>query len=125
MSAPVELPKWADVVLIPVLNIAVAFIVSGLVVLAIGEDPVSATRLLITGSLGSLNGLGYTLYYATSFIFTGLAVAVAFKAGLFNIGGEGQAYVAGLGWQMHRRRWHASSSVCGPPTSFWHSTCVR
>jgi ABC-type uncharacterized transport system permease subunit len=41
--------------------------------------------------------IGYTLYYATNFIFTGLAVAVAFHAGLFNIGGEGQAYVAGLG----------------------------
>ena len=41
--------------------------------------------------------IGYTLYYATNFIFTGLAVAVAFHAGLFNIGGEGQAYLGGLG----------------------------
>jgi general nucleoside transport system permease protein len=41
--------------------------------------------------------ISYTLYYATDFIFTGLAVAVAFHAGLFNIGGEGQAYIAGLG----------------------------
>ena len=41
--------------------------------------------------------IGYTLYYATNFIFTGLAVAVAFHAGLFNIGGEGQAYIGGLG----------------------------
>ena len=37
------------------------------------------------------------LYYATGFIFTGLAVAVAFHAGLFNIGGEGQAYIGGPG----------------------------
>jgi ABC-type uncharacterized transport system permease subunit len=36
-------------------------------------------------------------HYATNFIFTGLAVAIAFHAGLFNIGGEGQAYVGGLG----------------------------
>ena len=42
-------------------------------------------------------GIGYTLYYTTNFIFTGLAVAVAFHAGLFNIGGEGQAYIGGLG----------------------------
>ena len=42
-------------------------------------------------------GIGFTLYYATSFIFTGLAVAICFHAGLFNIGVEGQAYVAGLG----------------------------
>ena len=48
----------------------------------------------------SLKGWGYLLYYATNFIFTGLAVAVAFHAGLFNIGGEGQAYIAGLGAGM-------------------------
>ena len=41
--------------------------------------------------------MGYTLYYATNLIFTGLAVAVAYHAGLFNIGGEGQAYLGGLG----------------------------
>ena len=47
-------------------------------------------------------GLGFLLYYATNFIFTGLAVAVAFHAGLFNIGGEGQAYMAGA--RRRRRR---------------------
>jgi len=52
---------------------------------------------LIAGAVGDLEGLGFTLYYATSFIFTGLAVAICFHAGLFNIGVEGQAYVAGLG----------------------------
>ena len=54
-------------------------------------------QILIAGALGDLEGLGFTLYYATSFIFTGLAVAICFHAGLFNIGVEGQAYVAGLG----------------------------
>ena len=97
MSAPLPLPRWADVALVPLLNVAAAFVISGLVVLAIGENPLSATRILFSGSLGSAYGLGYTLYYATNFIFTGLAVAVAFHAGLFNIGGEGQAYIAGLG----------------------------
>ena len=47
--------------------------------------------------IGSSESIGYTLYYTTNFIFTGLAVAVAFHAGLFNIGGEGQAYIGGLG----------------------------
>jgi len=97
MSAPLPLPRWADLALVPALNVAAAFALSGLVVLAIGENPVDATRLLFSGSLGSAYGLGYTLYYATNFIFTGLCVAVAFHAGLFNIGGEGQAYIAGLG----------------------------
>ena len=98
MSTPLKpLPQWADVALIPLLNVAAAFLISGLVVLAIGENPIEAVKLLIVGALGDLEGIGFTLYYATSFIFTGLAVAVCFHAGLFNIGVEGQAYVAGLG----------------------------
>ena len=91
------LPRWADLVLVPLINIAVAFFIAGLVVLAIGENPLEAVRILLKGSLGSSEGIGFTLYYATDFIFTGLCVALAFQAGLFNIGGEGQAYVAGLG----------------------------
>jgi ABC-type uncharacterized transport system permease subunit len=97
MSTPIELPKWADAGLIPILNVLAAFVISGLVVLLIGENPLEAIKTLIWGALGSAYALGYTLYYATNFIFTGLAVAVAFQAGLFNIGGEGQAYIAGLG----------------------------
>ena len=64
---------------------------------AIGVNPWNALVELIQGSLGSGEGLGFTLYYATDFIFTGLAVALAFQGGLFNIGAEGQAYVGGLG----------------------------
>src|SRR5580692_8914837 len=98
MSAPLRaLPAWADVALIPLLNVALAFFISGLVVLAIGENPIEAVKILISGALGDLGGISFTLYYATGFIFTGLAVAVCFHAGLFNIGVEGQAYIAGLG----------------------------
>ena len=98
MSAPAKpLPVWADVALIPLVNVAAAFVISGLVVLAIGENPIQAVQILIGGALGDLEGLGFTLYYATSFIFTGLAVALCFHAGLFNIGVDGQAYIAGLG----------------------------
>ena len=98
MSSPLKpLPAWADVALIPLVNVAAAFVISGFVVLAIGENPLEAVQILITGALGDLEGVGFTLFYATSFIFTGLAVAICFHAGLFNIGVEGQAYVAGLG----------------------------
>ncbi|HYF53148.1 MAG TPA: ABC transporter permease [Salinarimonas sp.] len=97
MSAPVALPRWADVVLVPLVSVVSAFLVAGLVVLFIGEDPLAVTRILLQGSLGSGEALGFTLFYATNFIFTGLAVAVAYHAGLFNIGGEGQATLAGLG----------------------------
>ena len=97
MSTPIELPRWADTMLVPAVSVVCAFLVAGLVVIAIGENPLTATRLLIQGSLGSGEGLGFTLFYATDFIFTGLAVAVAYHAGLFNIGGEGQATLGGLG----------------------------
>ena len=98
MSAPLKpLPRWADVALIPLLNVAAAFLISGLVVAVIGESPWQAVKLLIGGALGDLEGIGFTLYFATCFIFTGLAVAVCFHAGLFNIGVDGQAYIGGLG----------------------------
>jgi ABC-type uncharacterized transport system permease subunit len=91
------MPKWAEVVLVPLISLLLAAILSGLVILAIGEDPVAALKLMIDGALGSTYGWGYTLYYATNFMFTGLAVSVAFHARLFNIGGEGQAMLGGLG----------------------------
>lgn len=91
------LPKWIDVGVIPFLNLASALLVSGLVVMIIGENPLEVVQLLIFGAFGFQEAIGYTLFYATNFLFTGLAVAVAFHCGLFNIGGEGQAYIGGLG----------------------------
>jgi simple sugar transport system permease protein len=96
-TASVPLPNWISYGLIPLINIVVAFLISGLVVWLIGENPFDALVLLLQGALGNGEGIGFTLFYATSFIFTGLSVAVAIHAGLFNIGSEGQAYVGGLG----------------------------
>src|SRR5690606_11959082 len=97
MSAARPLPRWADIVLLPVLNLVLALFVSGLVVLMIGHNPLEAIWTIINGAFGRPYNIGYTLYFSTNFIFTGLAVAVAAHAGLFNIGGNGQAYIAGLG----------------------------
>ena len=97
MSASAKLPRWAERGLLPLINLAAALILSGVVVKILGESPWAALKLLVSGALGTQEGIGYTLYYATNFIFTGLAVAVAYHAGLFNIGCEGQAYVGGLG----------------------------
>ncbi|HTO28214.1 MAG TPA: ABC transporter permease [Devosia sp.] len=97
MSALRPLPRWADILLLPVINLVLAFVISGLVVLAIGQNPLAALEAIVGGAFGSGYNFGYTLYYSTNFIFTGLAVAVAAHAGLFNIGGNGQAYIAGLG----------------------------
>jgi simple sugar transport system permease protein len=97
MSQPVELPRWMDVALLPAINLALALLVAGIVVTLVGFPPGQVLALLLKGAFGSAAGLSYTLYYATTFIFTGLAVAVAFHGGLFNIGGEGQAVMGGLG----------------------------
>lgn len=92
-----ELPRWVDYGLLPLINLLLAFVISGLVVLLVGESPLRAAYLLVRGAFGFGEGIGFTLFYATSFIFTGLSVAVAIHCGLFNIGSEGQAYIGGLG----------------------------
>ncbi|HEX6705625.1 MAG TPA: ABC transporter permease [Albitalea sp.] len=94
---PVALPRWIDVLLLPVLNVALALAAAGVVVWAIGQNPVTAVRLLLDGAFGSALAWSYTLYYTTNFVFTGLAVAVAFHCGHFNIGAEGQGTLGGLG----------------------------
>ena len=97
MSQATELPRWMDVALLPAVNLAIALLVAGGVVLLVGFKPDQVLTLLVKGAFGSKAGISYTLYYATTFVFTGLAVAVAFHGGLFNIGGEGQAIMGGLG----------------------------
>ena len=81
-------------ILSPLIAVLAAFIVGGIIVLLIKDNPFQTFSLLISNSFGSLKDIGYTLFYATPLIFTGLAVAVAFRCGLFNIGAEGQLYVA-------------------------------
>ncbi len=80
-------------ILFPLLAVLLAFIVGGIVVLLIGDSPIQTYRLLIGSAFSWPDGIGYTLFYATPLIFTGLAVAVAFRCGLLNIGAEGQLYI--------------------------------
>jgi general nucleoside transport system permease protein len=78
----------------PILAVAAAFLVGAIIILILGDDPIRAYGLLLSSSFGSIKDIGWTLHYATPLIFTGLAVAVAFRCGLLNIGAEGQLYVA-------------------------------
>jgi general nucleoside transport system permease protein len=80
--------------LFPVIAVLVAFVVGGVIVWIIGDNPFEVYGLLLGSALTWPDGIGYTLFYATPLIFTGLAVAVAFRCGLLNIGAEGQLYVA-------------------------------
>jgi general nucleoside transport system permease protein len=78
----------------PVLAVTCALLVGSVFILLIGGNPLETYRLLIGSALWWPDGIGYTMFLATPLIFTGLAVAVAFRAGLLNIGAEGQLYVA-------------------------------
>ncbi|ABV86054.1 ABC transporter permease [Shewanella pealeana] len=92
-----KIPSWVNIIVLPLINIFFAFAFAAGIFIAVDVNPIEAAGVMVRGALGYQEGIGYTLYYATNFIFTGLAVAMAFSAGLFNIGGEGQAYMGGLG----------------------------
>jgi general nucleoside transport system permease protein len=80
--------------LFPLIAVVCAFAVGAIVVLLIGDSPLQVYSLLLGSALSWPDGIGYTLFFATPLIFTGLAVAVALRGGLLNIGAEGQLYVA-------------------------------
>src|SRR5450759_2899774 len=80
----------------PVVSVILAVLISSVIILAFGKDPVAAFSALIQGSFGSMNYLGETFLSAVPLMFTGLAVAYGFRSGLFNIGAEGQLFMGGL-----------------------------
>ncbi len=80
--------------LFPLIAVLASFVIGGVIIVIIGDNPFAAFWIFIESSFGSVKGITETLFYATPLIFTGLAVAVAFRCGLLNIGAEGQLYVA-------------------------------
>jgi simple sugar transport system permease protein len=80
----------------PLIAILLSFAIGAVIVLATGNNPITAYAALTEGAIGDPLALGRTLLYTTPLIFTGLAVAVAFRAGLFNIGGEGQLFMGAI-----------------------------
>ncbi|MEX5746382.1 ABC transporter permease [Massilia sp. X63] len=105
-----ELPRWASGFVLPVLNLLSALLVAALVIHLLGESPVESLQILVNSAVINPEGLSYTLFYASTFVFTGLAVSVAMKAGLFNIGAEGQMYLGGLGLTLAMLAFDASLS---------------
>lgn len=71
----------------------ISFIVVGFIIALTGENPLNVFRILVQGAFGSAQGFCDTLAAATPLIFTGLATAIAFRAGLFNVGVEGSLYL--------------------------------
>ena len=99
------MPKWAEVILVPLISLLLAAVLSALVILSIGEDPVAAVNLMVKGALGSTYGWGYTLYYATNFIFTGLP-----SPWLFTRGCSTSAVRVRRCWAASAWRWPRSTS---------------
>src|SRR6478672_7680847 len=103
----------------PLVAILAAFVVGAVIILLIGDDPIQTYRLLIGSALSWPDGIGYTLFYATPLIFTGLAVAVGFRCGLLNIGAEGQLTIAAFAtaWAgisfAHASAWILIPLTCG------------
>ncbi len=77
----------------PGLALLLSFAVSAAIIAAIGESPLSVLLMIFRGGFSSVDGFARVLFDATPLILTGLSVAYAFRAGLFNIGGEGQLYM--------------------------------
>jgi len=80
----------------PILAVALALAVGAGLIAAIGERPLQIYGLMLRECFGTGYGLGQTMFRATPLVFTGLAVALGFRAGLFNIGVEGQLYLGGF-----------------------------
>lgn len=85
-----SLRRIGQMLLIPILAVLTALVVGAIIMLIFGDDPLSAYRGLLTGAFGSGRAWATTIRKMTPLIFTGLSVAAAFKAGLFNIGASGQ-----------------------------------
>lgn len=103
-----DMPRWATGFVLPILNLMSALLVAALVIHLLGEDPLESMQILINSAVVNPEGLSYTLFYASTFIFTGLAVSIAMQAGLFNIGAEGQMYFGGLGLTLAMLAFDAS-----------------
>ncbi|WP_319204664.1 ABC transporter permease [uncultured Ilyobacter sp.] len=82
--------------MVPVLAVAIALLVGAGIIAYLGENPLNAYYYLFKGAFVGERAIARTLLEATPMIFTGLSVLFAFKAGMFNIGGQGQVIMGGL-----------------------------
>ena len=102
-AATSEASKWAsrraaieEAVLPPLVALLLAAVVGDVLILTFGQSPGAVYRLLLDGTWGNAYGFGQVLYKATTLVFTGLAVGLGLRAGLFNIGAESQLAAGGF-----------------------------
>ncbi len=90
------IPRWTRVA-VPVASLVLAAIIAGIVLAVSGHDPIATYQQIYAASFTSAGALTATFVYATPMLFTGLAVALAFRMRVWNIGGEGQLYMGAVG----------------------------
>jgi len=88
--------EWASGIVVPIMSVLLALIVAGFVMVASQRNPFNAYAKLFSGAFGSPFNISETLVDSIPFMLSGLAVAFAFRAGLFNIGAEGQFLIGGI-----------------------------
>jgi ABC-type uncharacterized transport system permease subunit len=97
MMSPGRRAALEEAILPPIVALAVVLVAGDLLILAYGQAPGETWRMMIEGTWGNVYGIGQVLYKATTLACTGLAVALSLRAGLFNIGAEGQLAAGGFG----------------------------
>lgn len=88
-------PRW-QAIAIPIVSVLIAFALGGVLIWFQGVNPFTAYKVLFESALGSSEGLLRVMQKSTPLIFTGLAVVVGLRAGLFNIGAQGQLLVGAI-----------------------------
>lgn len=82
--------------LVPVVSVIIALLIASIIIIMIGKNPLSAYGIMFQGAFGGWEQLANTIVKMTPLIFTGLAVGFGFRAGVFNIGAEGQMAMGAL-----------------------------
>lgn len=93
---PSPVPRLLSALLPPITALLIAAVVGDLLILSFGQSPAEVFKLLLEGTWGNAYGFGQVVYKATTLTFTGLSVAIGIRAGLFNIGAEGQLAMGGF-----------------------------
>ena len=92
-----RVPTWIiTIVVVPIASVLLGFAVAAIAIVATGTDPIQAYTALFQGAFTNNNAFPETLVSSVPYIFLGLGVALGFRAGLFNIGAEGQFYIGAL-----------------------------
>ena len=88
--------RLEESILPPVIALLIAAVVGDILIIIFGQSPGEVFRQLLEGTWGNAYGFGQVIYKATTLTFTGLAVAIGIRAGLFNIGAESQLASGGF-----------------------------